>query len=419
MALSLKKNFSFALIGNLGYAASQYIILLIFIKLYSVDDVGVFVYAGAFTTPIMMALEMQLRNFYITDQNNDFSLGDYFTFRVLTNIIGVICLFFSALYLRPDYFAIILVVTLIKVFESQLDLIYGVYQKNNRLDYVAYSRILRGVIAVLIVSTISLLFKNILYSLIAYFFTWVLLYFLYERRQVVSRGFINENEMRLVLTKWSKMKPLLVLCVPMFFSIFIDKYYLNYPRISVEKILGLKMLGIFGSLIYFKSLGGQFIASLAQSAIPKLSIYVGEKKISSFSKLLFKMILVGALIGLVLSLLSYLGGKPLLKLLYTEEYANYANVLSIILLGATVTFSYIFLATALTCIRKQWIKLPISIISFILIFFMINFSKINSLMDISLIVLYVELFTFFIYYVVYMFFIKKEVKSWNKIKKTI
>lgn len=413
MSLSLKKNFGFAVIGNLFYAASQYIILLVFIKLYSVEDVGVFVYAGAFTSPLMLALEMQLRNFYITDHDKQIKLNDYITFRIITNIIGVVALAITAYYVKPEFFMVILIVALIKVFESQLDLIYGVYQKENRLDYVAYSRIIRGLIAIVTVTIVSFVFKNLMYSLTAYFFSWFILYFFYERKQVVVRGYVLSNQLQLVKPKKEQMKILLFLCAPMFISIFIDKYYLNYPRVIVEKLLGVKMLGIFGSLLYFKSLGGQFITSLAQSAIPKLSNYVKIKNIKPFNKLLFKMVFIGMSIGLILSALAYIGGKPLLTLLYKKEYADYANVLSVILLGTTVTFSYIFIATALTCIRKQWVKLPIAIISFSILFLWIYFKGIKNLMDIALIVLYVEAITFIFYYLVYIFYIRKEVSNWK------
>src|SRR5690606_20674996 len=128
-------------LGNLSYAASQYIILLIFIKLYSMEDVGQFIYAGAFTTPLMMALEMQLRNFYITDDEKALTFRDYISFRTLSSTVGVLILVLAAWFLKPEYFIVIVIVSLIKTFEAQLDLIYGVYQKQHKLDYVAYSRI--------------------------------------------------------------------------------------------------------------------------------------------------------------------------------------------------------------------------------------------------------------------------------------
>ncbi len=413
MALSLKKNFGFALLGNLGYATCQYIILLTFVKLYSLDDVGVFVYAGAFSTPLMMALDMHLRNFYITDQENHFSFSTYLTFKTITNFIGILLLGITAFLIKPLYFNLIIIVVFIKVFESQLDLIYGVYQKHNRLDYIAYSRILRGVIAVIIVFLISYFVNDIFYSLLSYLLIWFFLYFFYERKQVVKRGFIEQEDLKLISPKWKLMKPLLVLGIPMFVSIFIDKYYANYPRITVENFLGVEMLGVFGSLLYFKSVGGQFIGSLAQSAVPKLATYFKDKKINHFNKLLIKMMFIGFLIGFFLTSVAYFLGENLLVILYTSEYAKYSNVLVLVLLGATVTFSYAYIATALTCIRKQWLRLPVSIISFIFLFLLFKFKGITTLMEAATLILYVECFTFLIYFIVYVVFLRKEINSWE------
>ncbi|RZF58893.1 MATE family efflux transporter [Sphingobacterium corticibacterium] len=407
MALSLKKNFGFALIGNLGYAASQYLILLIFIKLFPMEDVGQFIYAGAFTTPLMLALEMQLRNFYITDNESELSFVDYTIFRVVTATLGVIVLGIVAYILKPEFLYIILVVALIKSFESQLDLLYGVYQKNHQLDYVAKSRIIRGVVAILVVTSLSIVFKNILISLIGYLASWFLLYFFYERKQVIRRGFLNKSDLKLVAPNWKKMKLLIGLCLPMFLAIFIDKYYLNYPRISVEKFFGVEALAIFGSLLYFKSLGGQFISSLAQAAIPKMADFVKNKAFTKLNGLLFKMIGIGGGIGLALTIFLYFFGEEVLTILYTKEYAKYTDVLTVILLGTTITFSYIFIGTALTCIRKQWVKLPISILSFVILFSWVNFSRLNGMIDIALIVLYVEIASLFLYFIVYFTFIKR------------
>lgn len=412
MGLTLKKNFGFALVGNLGYAASQYIILLVFIKLFSTEDVGQFIFAGAFTTPLMLALEMQLRNFYITDHSDKLKFSDYATFRLITTCIGVVGLVITAYFVKPEFFLVIMVVALIKSFESQLDLLYGVYQKNHQLDYVAYSRIIRGIVAIIVVVALSFIFSDILISLLGYLFSWFLLYYFYERKQVVNRGFIKKEDLKLSFPKSKNLKYLLGICAPMFLAIFVDKYYLNYPRLSVEKYFGVEALAIFGSLLYFKSLGGQFISSLAQAAIPKMSNYVKAINYRALNKLLFKMIFLGALIGSILTIILYFFGDVILRILYTEEYAKYNDVLIVILLGTTVTFSYIFIGTALTCIRKQWIKLPISIVSFILLFGLINFSKLESIINIALIVLYVELFSLVAYFIVYFYFINnlKKVK---------
>lgn len=411
MGLTLKKNFGFALAGNLGYAISQYVILLVFIKLFSTEEVGQFIFAGAFATPLMLALEMQLRNFYITDQNDKMTFRDYTVFRVITTLLGILGLGIVAYLVKPEYFYVILIVTLIKSFESQLDLLYGVYQKNHQLNYVAYSRIIRGIVAVVVVTTLSFIFKSIMISLLGYLLSWFVLYYFYERKQVVKRGFIEKQDLKLAKPEWIKMKHLLFICFPMFLAIFIDKYYLNYPRLSVEKYFGVEALAIFGSLLYFKSLGGQFISSLAQAAIPKMANYVKMRSFNLLNKLLFKMMIIGCAVGGILTIFLYFFGEQVLRLLYTEEYASYSDVLVVILLGTTVTFSYIFIGTALTCIRKQWIKLPISIVSFILLYTLINFYKLKGIIDISMIVLYVELFCLVVYLLVYFIFMYKIKKT--------
>lgn len=407
MALSLRKNFGFALAGNLFYAGSQYVILLIFVKMYSLEDVGTFIYAGAFSAPLMLALEMQLRNLYITDDESFLNYKDYNSFRIITSCLGFFGLLLAAFFLKPEYFVIIFIVALIKVFESQLDLIYGIYQKKNHLNFVAYSRIIRGIIAIVMVLSATLIFQSIIFSLLAYLISWVGLYFFYERKEIVKRGFIEKDQLKFVKIDFKKYKYFVIICLPVFCSIFIDKYYLNYPRVSVEKFLGVDALAIFGSLLYFKTLGGQFITSLAQAAMPRLSEYIQKQQKTKFLKLVMWMILIGIAMGGILVFIAYFWGSFILRILYTEEYAKYGNVLVVVLLGTMITFGYSFITSSFTALRKQWIRLPISILMLTTIVLLFVFKPVESLLDVAYIVLYSEVLNFIVFYIVFMIFFKR------------
>src|SRR5690606_26032231 len=375
------------------------------------EDVGQFVYAGAFTTPLMMALEMQLRNFYITDDEKTLTFRDYISFRTFSSIVGIVILVLCAWFLKPEYFIVIVIVSLIKTFEAQLDLIYGVYQKQHKLDYVAYSRIIRGIVAIIVVTVFSLIFKDIIISLLAYLSSWVLLYFFYERRQVVKRGFITYENLRLKFLNKQTIKHFLILCFPVFCAIYVDKYYLNYPRLSVERFLGIEAVAVFGSLLYFKSLGGQFISSVSQAAMPRLADYVRGGKKNPFLSLVLKMVSAGFIIGGMLVLAAWLFGQELLTLLYTPEYAKYSDVLIVVLIGTTVTFGYTFITSAFTALRKQWIRLPVSILMLAVMVSMFYFREITTLLDVAYIVLYSELINLAVFYILFVVFINRFFRS--------
>ena len=120
------------------------------------------------------------------------------------------------------------------------------------------------------------------------------------------------------------------------------------------------------------------------------------------------MISIGFSIGICLTLVSYLFGYSILSVLYTEEYSKYNDVLTFILIGATFTFSYTYIATALTSIRKQWVRLPISLFSFFILAVLFFSMKLKNLTDVTIIVLFVEALTFIVYYSVYFYFLRKE-----------
>src|SRR5690606_32666257 len=161
--LSIKKNISFAFLGNITYAFGQYIILIILIKLFPTEEVGYFLFATAFVSPIAQSLDMQLRTLYVTDSKADVGFKEYYFYRNVTNILAFIVIYLAILIYKPEYIVVVILVGLIKIFESQIELIYAVYQKNFRLDLVSYSKIIRSIIIIIVVGGVSIWKKNLNY----------------------------------------------------------------------------------------------------------------------------------------------------------------------------------------------------------------------------------------------------------------
>ncbi|WP_242927540.1 lipopolysaccharide biosynthesis protein [Pontibacter vulgaris] len=406
-----KISYGYAFIGNTIYSLCQYGILLILIKTYSEDDVGAFIYALAFVTPIFAALDMQLRYFYITDKNGKQRFNQYLTFRTLTNIVGIIIVVILILVAKREIYNIIIVVAFSKVIESQIDLVHGVYHKESRQDLIAISKLFRGISSIVVVLICSIFIKNITGILIVYLLVWCLFYIIYERKLLIKRNFVA----KISFTSLSKndWRSFLILGGPVFFTLLLNNYYFNYPRLFIEKKIGLSELSIFGALMYIKNIGGQVVSSVAQVQIVSLANSYINERYKEFVLKVFRLVVFGFSAGLILLIPFLFWGDTILKVIYTETYSKYNDILILILIGTAFSFSYNLIGTAITSMRIDWVKLPIHIIGFATLFLLlwINGHETINLSKICYVIITNEILMLVMYLTVIIYKLYKESKS--------
>ncbi|MDQ3918276.1 MAG: lipopolysaccharide biosynthesis protein, partial [Acidobacteriota bacterium] len=149
--LTLRRNFSWTLAGNVVYAACQWAILISLAKLGDVAMVGQFALALAIVTPTLAFTNLQLRALEATDAKGEFPFSDYLAVRILTVTLAL-CVVAGVLmwggYDR-ELFLVVLAVALTKTFDSLSDVFYGALQLHGRMDRIAKSLILQGVLQLL------------------------------------------------------------------------------------------------------------------------------------------------------------------------------------------------------------------------------------------------------------------------------
>src|SRR5439155_21545021 len=147
--LTLRANFLWTLAGNVIYATCQWGILVALAKLGTPQMVGEFALALAVTAPILIGAGLSLRSVQATDALGEYEFRDYFSLRLLTSaaavlaVAGVVC--FSPYGARAA--VVILIVAIAKAFESISDIVHGLWQQHERMDLIARSLVLKGVLS--------------------------------------------------------------------------------------------------------------------------------------------------------------------------------------------------------------------------------------------------------------------------------
>lgn len=346
--LSLKENFSWNFMGSVVYSLSQFLILVLLNKLGSPAMVGLYSIGLAITTPIIMLTNLQLRQIQATDTTDDYVFNDYFGLRIITGLVAIIftivIIIFSNYELHKSI--IILLVVLNKVVDSYSDVIYGQLQQRERMDYIGKSRVMKGILTLVVVGLMLLMTEDLIFSLVALNLTWVLTFWFYDRNKV--KLFINNVK---PFFNFKKMKKLTVLALPLGVVMMLGSLDTNLPRIIVEKILGEDALGYFTSIAYLIVAGNLFIQSIGQAFSPKLAKLYKKNSLKSFYKIIIMLILLGMTIGIIGLLISLLFSDLILSLLYDVSYTEYSYLLILIMVSGIFNYSASFLGYSITAMR--------------------------------------------------------------------
>jgi len=148
---SLRRNFQWTIVGNVVYACTQWGILVLLAHLGDAVVVGRFSLGLAITAPIMLFAGLSLRAVQATDARREFLFADYAGLRLLMVAIALSAIVSIALYeYSGETAAIIMLFGVSKSIESLSDLFYGFWQQHERLDLIAKSLVLRGLLAIIL-----------------------------------------------------------------------------------------------------------------------------------------------------------------------------------------------------------------------------------------------------------------------------
>jgi O-antigen/teichoic acid export membrane protein len=361
--LSLRHNFAWTFAGNVIYAACQWAILVVIAKTMPPAALGQFALGLAVTAPILIFAYQGLRELQATDARHQFEFRDYFRFRLLSATLALIII--ACLAQAFNYPPVVIVVGISKALESLCDLLYGKYQQHERMDWIAISLMLRGVLAVIAVAALLYATHSIQWGAAGLIIANVCVLAGYDWRRPawLSRSAKADGQHAPGVKsipanaphpniRATTMYRLAMLGLPLGLAQMLNSFSVNIPRYFLERHSGEAALGIFAAIMYLLVAGRTMIAALAQSCVPRLAkLYVrGDRQ--AFKSLLFKQLVFALALGAAGILFSLIWGAPFLQLIYRPEYGEYAVVLLLAMVTAAVNHLAEFTGTALTAARS-------------------------------------------------------------------
>jgi O-antigen/teichoic acid export membrane protein len=359
--LTLRRNFSWTFIGNAVYAGCQWGMLVVLAKLGSPEMVGQFTLGLAVTAPIIMFTNLQLRNIQATDTQEQYWFSDYLGLRLISTGLALLIIatisFFGGY--QGETSLVILLIGIAKSFESISDVFFGLIQQNERMDKIAISLIIKGILSLIFLAIGVYLSGKVFCGVLGLIFAWVVVLFGYDIRS----GLLMVKERSKLKPRWhlKTLRKLFYLSLPLGIVMMLISLNGNIPRYFIERYLGERELGIFAALAYLMVAGGMVVNALGQSASPRLAKYYAEGDRIAFRTLLLKLVGIAAVLGGIGVLIALIGGRQILTLIYRPEYSEQTTLFIWLMVVAGINYISSFLGYGMTAARYFRIQMPLFI----------------------------------------------------------
>jgi O-antigen/teichoic acid export membrane protein len=368
---TLRVNFVWNAVGMGAFSLSQWGILVVFAKLGSAALVGELVYGLALTAPLFVVAGLQLRSIQATDADKRHTLGQYLGLRALTTsaALAVAALAAAAVWAAGNEAPLIVLLWgLSKAIDSGSDALYGFFQQSERMDYVGASLVLRGILGV---ASVALLFRAVHSAptaLAGLAVGWGAVLILFD--VPMGQGLLRERggsactsdamagTLRPVLDR-RQLTPLCLEATPLGLVAFLLAIQVQVPRYVVAAVLHTRELGLFAAAAYLTFIGSLLVNALGAPACVRLAQYHVTGTHSAFRRLITKLLLVAAALGITGVLVSACAGGRILALLYTNEYSQMAGVLTLLCVGSALSYVASFLGYGMTALRRYRVQVPI------------------------------------------------------------
>ena len=356
---SLRTNFKWVLTGNVVYSLCQWAMLSVLAKAGNTGIVGQFALGLAVAAPVFMFANLQLRAVQATDARREYRFADYFTLRLLTTAAGLLVIAGIVLTLRSNSVTtgVILLVALAKCIECVSDVIGGLLQLHERLDQVATSLMIRGILSILAFGATFFITHSLIACTAAMCLAWLTVLLGYDVRRAKEVLAPGEPWFHI---DWQVARKLSLLSLPLGFVMMLISLNVNIPRYLLEHSCGPAELGIFASLAYLLVAVSLIVNALGQSATVRLASMFASRNFDGFRNLMFKLLAMGGTIMVLALILASLFGRVALTLLYRPEYGDHVGLFLIMVASAGVSAIGAFLGYGMTAARCLRVQVPLT-----------------------------------------------------------
>lgn len=356
--------------GRVALAGANWTMLVLLAKLTSRADVGQYALAVAIAAPVMTASRLYLRSILATDQRREFAVVDYTATAFIMAATGFLASCGLAM-LLDDVASRMLVLVVASYFaiESFCELMYGVFQREERMDFVGWSMLWRGISTIVIAGTVLWVTGSMLMAMAGVLVTTaavLLFHDLMMARSLLSRRCEAEPATQFsvfVLHQWPCVRSIGLLFLrgfPLGLTTLVLLLDNNVPRYFIEPLCGTSALGLFAAVSSLVVIGSMISTGISQAALPRLSRFYADQDYTNFRRLVLKCAGIAMTIGVTGIVVSVTLGEAVLTTFFTEKYRNGSSLLVVVSIYGLATYIGDVVGSAVISMRRFWILFPVN-----------------------------------------------------------
>lgn len=346
--LSIRQNMLWNSIGSLTNLGCQWVITVLVVRLASNYEIaGVYSLAMSIFNMFSQLAQYRMYTVQISDVQHENTVGEYFTFRLITVAASLFLLgLYAFITCRMEAMPAILIYAVYKSAGLLIDVMHASNQVSHRMDYIGKSLVFQGVSALGSFILVFGVFKSLEGALTLMVFSTILIGALYD--------FPRSNRLASIHLGISLKKTMSLFqsCLPIVVGGIAASAAPSIPRQYLSASMGDSALGIYASVaapVAIIQMGATYIYN------PLLSYLVEhylDKDKPSFCKLFLKIILSIVAVGIVCSVALLFAGQSLLSLIYGDGIAEYIDLLQPMLFCAFVTGATWFINDLLVSLKN-------------------------------------------------------------------
>lgn len=346
--ISLKQNMFWNSFGSLTYLGCQWLMTVLIVRLSNGYDAAGLLALGmsVYNTFSPLAL-YRMYTYQVSDVNHENSVGEYLSFRVITCCLALVSIIlYSVITCTPDSWLVIVAFSLYKIASLLIDVLHGLDQQNNRMDFVGRSLAMQGLLSLLVFCVVEAVFHELVLTLFCMIVAIVLVGILYDFPH--SRNF---EQIKFGISR-QKTIHLLCYCLPIVVGAIACGAAPSIPRQILAAFDGQAALGIYASVaapVTIIQMGASYIYNPLLGYVSKA---YADKDMKYLGQLLGKAGIGIVLLGIVFALIFQYAGEILLSLMYGESIASYCYLLMPIIACSLVTAYVWFLNDILVALRN-------------------------------------------------------------------
>ncbi|MFV0465997.1 MAG: oligosaccharide flippase family protein [Lachnospiraceae bacterium] len=301
--------------GTIFYYGCQWLTTVLIVRMSGMYNAGVYATAMTFTAALSIFALYNTRQYQVSDVTGEYSDKTYISSRLIAVVIAVLTCGAALLFNNYNSYQwkVILIYMVFKCGEAVIDVFHGIDQKKERMDYVCYSFLIRGILMLASFCGFIYATGNLIYAITGMMVTTFLVAVFYDFQ--IAKGFMDKNE-RFTL---SSVRRLMISLLPLVVVAVTNNLSISLPRYYLDQFYGSEIMGYFASVSTPAMILQVGAATIFIPLITPLATRYAANDRAGFVAILKKVAIVLGGLSFLAILASALLGDWFLVLIFGEE----------------------------------------------------------------------------------------------------